>query len=54
MKLMTFFRNKLSLLAGSTLFYIGNALADLPPIEQPSTGGGAVPMPPLKGICVMD
>jgi len=49
MKLMSFFRNTLALLAGSTLFYVGNALADLPPIEQPSTGGGSGTYATIKG-----
>lgn len=49
MKLMSFFRNTFALLAGSTLFYVGNALADLPPIEQPSTGGGSGTYATIKG-----
>ncbi|AUH01885.1 TIGR03745 family integrating conjugative element membrane protein [Pectobacteriaceae bacterium CE70] len=49
MKLMTFFRNRFALLAGSTLFYVGNALADLPSIEQPTSGGGSGTYATIKG-----
>ncbi|WP_431022212.1 TIGR03745 family integrating conjugative element membrane protein [Erwinia rhapontici] len=49
MKLLTFFRNKVALLSGSALFYVGNALADLPSIEQPTSGGGSGTYATLKG-----
>ncbi|MDR3430740.1 MAG: TIGR03745 family integrating conjugative element membrane protein [Rouxiella aceris] len=49
MMLMTFFRNKFALLAASTLFYISNALADLPAVEQPTSGGGSGTYATFKG-----
>lgn len=49
MKLLTFIRNKFALLSGSALFYVGNALADLPAVEQPSSGGGSGVYSTLKG-----
>ncbi|MBU9819893.1 TIGR03745 family integrating conjugative element membrane protein [Rahnella sp. BCC 1045] len=49
MKIITFIRNKIALLSGSTLFYLGNALADLPPVEQPVSGGGSGTYATVKG-----
>ncbi|HDL7749448.1 TPA: TIGR03745 family integrating conjugative element membrane protein [Yersinia enterocolitica] len=40
MKLIVFIRKKLTLIVGSGWFYIGSAFAELPAIEQPSSGGG--------------
>ncbi|MFQ6249384.1 TIGR03745 family integrating conjugative element membrane protein [Yersinia enterocolitica] len=41
MKLIVFIHQKLILAVVGSLFYIGSALAELPAIEQPSSGGGA-------------
>lgn len=40
MKFIVFIHQKLILAVVGSLFYIGSALAELPAIEQPSSGGG--------------
>lgn len=49
MKLITFLRQKSILLTGSSLFYVDNALANLPAIERPSSGGGVGTYNTFKG-----
>lgn len=49
MKIMKFLNMKVAAAMGSGMFYVGNALADLPAIEQPSSGGGGGTYNTMKG-----